>query len=109
MPPAVRHALDSLQANATAQSFRRGVANTASINRRYKSQQDMDVGLYISLFIRPTRSSEDAMNDKGNGLKYKSVPQFFELFIKNTMQGPPPPPTEVPFSRCCFGGVHTWW
>lgn len=59
VPPAVRHALDSLQANATVQSFRRGVANTASTNRRYKSQQDMDVGLYISLFIRPTRSSED--------------------------------------------------
>lgn len=60
VPPAVRHALDSLQANATVQSFRRGVANTASTNRRYKSQQDMDVDyIYISLFIRPTRSSED--------------------------------------------------
>lgn len=41
----------------------------------------MDVGLYIYLCLFVRRSSEDGdENDKGNGLKYKSVPQFFELF-----------------------------
>lgn len=70
--------------------------------------------IYISVYSSDGAQKMAMKTTSGNGLKYKSVPQFFELlnylssFI-NTMQGPPPPPTEVPFSRCCFGGVHTWW